>query len=1271
MVGKRPFLVVTGMHRSGTSFLVRALNLSGLYLGPLESLSSHDLRGSFDNERGNWENKKIIELAEKLLTTNKGSWDNPPKKIVVNKKLKKELKKNITELINNQDLIVGFKDPRAILYLDSIAKELPKNIILVGIFRNPLKVAESLKNRNGFDYNKSLALWKSYNEKLLELLAKHKGFLLDFDWPQKKLFAQLKLINKKLGLNENVDLSNWHTKSLLKSDKTFRSKYKIPIDVKKIYSKLKAKSNKNSSVKIKKVSRTAKDLQNIIENLLIENQQQFSYFRDLNKESSKFLESAKKETAPLTTLMKIYSTRPDLQKEIPEVVKGDYSNLILWAANICKDNKSGDFEIRKKISKYLPWYEKYLKLSNAQKEAQGLAKQVAEFQNQINHLTSENDLKMRKMEELTSENAERKRMTEELTAEKVDSTKKIGEMTSENVQSVKKIGEITSEYELTKREVEELASQKVLNEKKIEELNSENTQREKKIEELNSENTHREKKIEELNSENVHRKKHIEELTSEQAKSTKKIAELNSEKEQREDQINELRLENEENEKELKSTNKILDEKIKDNLVLRTQNQQVAAETHALMNEIENIRTSHMFKTMRKVALSLEKIKGIKSQIKKTEYPTLEENYNFNDTTNYKYYQELQKSFQYSPTISVIMEVDNPKISNLEEAIKSLKLQYYDNWQLFICVNGSQENSVREILDNESEEDRVHIIYQDSKSETASVYNKILPFAKEEFVLLLNQNDALTKNALIEVVKLLNRNKDLDYIYSDEDKINQDGEHVEPFFKPDWSPDLLLSTNYARNCSVFRKSSMEKVGPFRENIGKFMDYEFILRFTEKTDKIAHIPAVLYHSRMENSSNSKGLKKNNKESNTGIKIINEALKRRGLDAECLSGNLPGTFRVKYSIKENPLVSILIPTINLKNLEKCVKSILEKSTYQNFEIIVIDGSKSEIISKFTDQYQKVTRHPSPILTFNFSKINNFAVSKSNGEYVVFLNDDTEIIEPSWLEELLGPLQRKDVGIVGAKLLYPDDRVQHGGTVIGMQGFAGNYGGMYKDDPHYFGMHMMIRNVSAVTAACMCMKKELFDSIGGYDEELANSWQDVDLCLHVRKLGKQIVYNPFSLIYHYEGATRGKRDYSKNELEARMLFKRNNIEEIEKGDPFYNQNLSHSELYVLDPTPITSSNPMDMLIKIYKSRSDLQKSFPEVEQEDYQGLINWAATYGVTADFSRYKLIQFNEYYVKRASNEIKDLAEKIWEFNSNPIKLKEFPEIMEGDFSRIKN
>lgn len=382
----KPFIIITGMHRSGTSFLARALNLHGVYLGDLDSLLSHEWRAFEDNPKGHWENKKIYELAEKTLEYSKGSWHDVPKEIHVNSKIGAEIKKCTNQLAEKSILASGFKDPRILLCLDSWRKYLPKNFIIVGIFRHPLKVAESLKKRNNFSYEKSLNLWKIYNQILLDILAKNGGFLLDFDWPKKKLLDQTNLIARKLGLAKNIDLSDWYTEELLISDKTFKKNYSLPNDIKLLYSNLLKKSHRNQHVKIEKIKPQSEEFISTISNLLTQIQNQGKYFNDILNEHEKKSKKNQKQLIKLQNeVEKLSKLELELDKQLDQ--RGE------TITNLKKDYE----EQQQKFQ------ELSQKLEGMENAIQTKDSQILNFQNEIEKLQSElNEIKNSVMYGITS-----------------------------------------------------------------------------------------------------------------------------------------------------------------------------------------------------------------------------------------------------------------------------------------------------------------------------------------------------------------------------------------------------------------------------------------------------------------------------------------------------------------------------------------------------------------------------------------------------------------------------------------------------------------------------------------------------------------------------------------------------------------------------------------------------------------------------------------------------------------------------------------------------
>ncbi len=376
------------MHRSGTSFLARALNLHGVFLGDFDSIRNHEWNYHWDNPRGNWENKLLLDLSEKTLELSGGSWDNIPNKIGINKKMGNQINNEIKKLSDNSILASGFKAPQIIFCFDSWFKFFPKNFIVIGIVRNPLKVAESLKTRNNFNYKKSLNLWKIYNQKLYEILEKYNGFLLDFDWPKQKLLKEIELISKKLGLAKNIDISNWYTEDLFRSDKTFKSDYILPDEVQNLYSKLKDRTNNNMRVKIHPINHSTNVLKSTVNNLLSDIQKQNQFFTSLRKElqsQNDFFKSLKNEIQndPISILMTLYNTRNDLQKSFPEAKIGNLTGLITWAELIIKDRKNeGEATSRELLSKFSNWYSQYLE--KIRKDESALQSSTQEFEKKIN-----------------------------------------------------------------------------------------------------------------------------------------------------------------------------------------------------------------------------------------------------------------------------------------------------------------------------------------------------------------------------------------------------------------------------------------------------------------------------------------------------------------------------------------------------------------------------------------------------------------------------------------------------------------------------------------------------------------------------------------------------------------------------------------------------------------------------------------------------------------------------------------------------------------------
>ena len=539
------------------------------------------------------------------------------------------------------------------------------------------------------------------------------------------------------------------------------------------------------------------------------------------------------------------------------------------------------------------------------------------------------------------------------------------------------------------------------------------------------------------------------------------------------------------------------------------------------------------------------------------QYPTLVRN-NRLRIGDLRSLRDETATFEYRPLVSLLMPVSNPEW--LERTLDCMVGQIYPNWELCVCCDASIKERVKRTLSRyERLDKRIKVNYPVRDTDAAGLSNAALSLATGEFVGVLGDGDELAPDALFEVVKVLQEHTESDLIYSDEDEIVEEGNRARPRFKPDWAPDLLLSCDYISRLSVYRRSLLEEVGGFNEGSDAYRDYDLVLRATERTDRIRHVPMVLYHRRASTGSpTSTG---GSRTEDMTRRALSEALERRGLEGSVEDGLLPGSFRVRPQIKGEPKVSLIIPTRdNVSLLKNCLESIERLTTYRNYEIIIMDNDS---VDPATIEYLASTPHRViPFREeFNYSRINNVGVSQAEGEYVLLLNDDTEVISGGWLQAMLEHAQRPEVGAVGAKLIYPDGRIQHAGVLVGV---GGSWGPGVATHSHqfypsefagYLGTAAKITNYSAVTAACMLLRKSVFDEVGGFDEEdLRVSFNDVDLCLRIRGLGYSILYTPYAELYHHESVSRG---YKGDPVEILYMRERWG-DELDK-EPFYNPNFS----------------------------------------------------------------------------------------------------------------
>ncbi|WKY47961.1 glycosyltransferase [Eubacteriaceae bacterium ES3] len=526
--------------------------------------------------------------------------------------------------------------------------------------------------------------------------------------------------------------------------------------------------------------------------------------------------------------------------------------------------------------------------------------------------------------------------------------------------------------------------------------------------------------------------------------------------------------------------------------------------------------------------------------------------------------------FEKKPMISIILPVYNTEEKWLRKCIESVRRQYYTNWELCIADDNSSQNHVKQVLEEYKKTDsRIKVVYRDNNGHISESSNSALEIAEGEYVAFLDHDDILAPFALYQMVKEVNKHDEADIIYSDEDKINKFEKRSKPFFKPDWSPDTLMSQNYICHFLMIKRTLVEEVGGFRAGYEGAQDHDLVLRCTEKTKNIYHVPEVLYHWRMIDSSTARNPKAKTYAFDAGKKAVESALLRRNIKGTVTSGKMMGTYTVTYDIIGNPKVSILIPTKDhAKDLKICLESILKKTKYENFEIIIIDnGSKQEETFALFEHYKQILKERFIVLDldvpFNYSFLNNEGVKKATGDYVLLLNNDIQILTDSWLEKMLGYAQQEHIGAVGAKLYYKDGTVQHSGVVIGLGGVAGHSHKYYSGkNTGYFNRLTIDSNYAGVTGACLLVEKNKFLAMEGLDaENLSIAFNDVDFCLKLIDSGYYNVCLTQVECIHYESKSRGKEDTKEKQerFEREIIFMKNKWGKYIMGDPFYNKNLT----------------------------------------------------------------------------------------------------------------
>jgi GT2 family glycosyltransferase len=504
------------------------------------------------------------------------------------------------------------------------------------------------------------------------------------------------------------------------------------------------------------------------------------------------------------------------------------------------------------------------------------------------------------------------------------------------------------------------------------------------------------------------------------------------------------------------------------------------------------------------------------------------------------------------PTVTILVTVNDSHLPWLDECVHSVLTQDYPYWELLLCCPSAISATLHERCRTYcSQTPRIQIVQLETPTDRATILNLALERAKGELIGLLGQHDTLAPFALTFLVRELQKEA-VDVLYSDEDIIDARGTRSQPFFKPDWSPDLCWSSTYACRFGAYRRQLVEMVGGFRAAFAPSLEYDLLLRCAEHSQRIIHMPYILYHKRVDSSSSALTASLHL----SARRALAEVFERRGEEIAIDDGPAPETFHVRRRLRGTPLVSILIPTRDrLDLLRRCIESIEQRTSYRHYEILVIDNGSEETKARayLAALAHRVVRDDG---AFNFSRLNNVAVAEARGEYIVLLNNDTAVISPGWLEAMLEHAQRKEVGAVGALLLFPDDTIQHAGVVLGVRGGAGSaHKFLPVTQPGYGCFPWLVRNYSAVSAAGLMTRKAVYEEVGGLNETLAVDLNDIDWCLRLQERGYLIVYTPHARLYHYESRSRGYR-LPRAEEKKYMLDRWG---AWIARDPYYNPNLT----------------------------------------------------------------------------------------------------------------
>jgi GT2 family glycosyltransferase len=531
---------------------------------------------------------------------------------------------------------------------------------------------------------------------------------------------------------------------------------------------------------------------------------------------------------------------------------------------------------------------------------------------------------------------------------------------------------------------------------------------------------------------------------------------------------------------------------------------------------------------------------------------------------------DVCEGLKFTPLISIITPTYNTSVVYLKAMIESVISQTYANWEFCIADDASTNPEIQKMLQEYAKKySNIKLIFREKNGHISEASNSALSLAMGEYVAFLDHDDTLAPNALCEMVKKLNENRELKLIYSDEDKIDRNGNRYSPHFKSGWNRDMFLSQNYICHFTMIKKDVVDSIGGFRKGYEGSQDYDLLLRSLNyvKESEIGRVEKILYHWRAVVGSTAYGSGEKDYAHEAGRRALQDYLDTQKIDARAEDGLLPNTYKVDYSITNKPLVSLLIPTRDGYDvLRKCVESILKKTEYDNYEIIILDNETK--CEKTLEYFARIQKYPNIRILpyhypFNYSAINNYGVEHAKGEIIGLVNNDVEVISKGWLKEMVQHAVREEIGAVGAMLYYDNNTIQHAGVVLGIGGVAGHSHKYFKRDSYgYYSRLKIIQNYSAVTGACLVVKKSLYKEVGGLNEEnLKVAFNDVDFCLKLLEKGYKNLWTPYAELYHHESISRGTEDNPEKvkRFNAEVEYMKKRHQTYLKEDKMYNCNLT----------------------------------------------------------------------------------------------------------------